>query len=274
MPWKKVWGILLGIVEVLNAITTVISLTNNNAIFSVGNWLPIGATIFFISTFALLGLGYWMIRDKEKIKQWKTKSVKPYEPNDAVILDGFEFHPHRESITWFKEELRKTQTAWCLWCAGGTAWNNKVLDIGSIRRVVLASPNEKVMIKKLAETVHEEADYVTSSIERVTKGAKLKGIDIRWWEGLSCNTLVFGNPNDDDAWVMFDLVMPNLPDNERPQVKIWKNRLPALYSSLLTVFNEIWDKSDKSLLINPAKTNTQDITLGSEYGDAKAPPNL
>ena len=168
-----------------------------------------------------------------------------------IILEGFEFHPHREGIKWFKDELARAKEVWCLWIAAGTALNNKVLDIRSIKRVVLASPNEKVMIDKIAEGVSETSKRVIDSIESVTTSAKPKGIEVRWWEGLSCNIMVFGNPNDIDAWVMLDLVLPTLSDEQRPVVRIWKSRMPELYKNLLSVYNEIWDKSDKTLEIRP-----------------------
>ena len=86
--WKRIWAIFWVAVEVLNAVATVANLATNKSLFGITNWLPIGAIIFFLATFALLLWGYWLIRDR--IRKQTTQEQKNIQL-DRVI---FGLHPY------------------------------------------------------------------------------------------------------------------------------------------------------------------------------------
>ena len=74
------------------------------------------------------------------------KQSKQIGTNDPVKLEGFEFHPHRESIAWFKDEIGRAREVWCLWQVGGMAKDNDVLGIRSIKKLILLDPTMSILL--------------------------------------------------------------------------------------------------------------------------------
>ncbi len=167
--------------------------------------------------------------------------------NLPIILDGFEFYPHRQSMAWFKAEVQGAREVWCLWNAGGTARNNLVLaEVRSMKRLILASPEEdNPAVSQFAHAMNEKCEFIIKTTKEVTAIAQQNKITVRWWKGLACNLMVFGNPQDDDAWVIVDIVLPFLSAEQRPQIRIWKSRFPMLYGKLLAVYSEMWNDRTK-----------------------------
>jgi hypothetical protein len=189
------------------------------------------------------------LRQKENIEQ----IIEPIKPNAPIDLDGFSFSGERKPIQWFKNELQNAREVWCLWFSGGNALNNGLLESGKIKKIVLTSPNETDMINKLgSEAWGEKPNNMVENILRLTEICRNK-IEVRWWEGLSSNVMVFFNPNDDDAKVLIDLKIHHLTDDQRPQIIIWKSRMPDMYKRLRVAYDYIWEKSDKTLIYNQPK---------------------
>ncbi len=223
-------------------------ITGGAVVWSILSKLP--APIIFVIGLAVFSLILFILKISRGILSRKPKDAQETKvqltTNQPIILDGFEFYAHRESMAWFKDEISKAKEVWCFWIAGGTAKQNDVLGIRTITRLILADPDEdNPAVDQIVTRMPDGAttEEIRDMIRQLAKIANERKIPTRFWNGFPCDLMVFANPMRDDAWVLLDIVLPHLSADQRPQIRIWKFRFPQLYNNLLSVYNEIWDNS-------------------------------
>jgi hypothetical protein len=206
----------------------------------------IGILAIFIATIFAVA---WYL---PKLKSRKTsideisKNIDISVINNSILLKDFEFHPQRESHNWFIDQLKKAKNeVWCIWCVGGSALDNQYLEVGKIKKIILANPDDNELMLNFTDSNPDMAERHKKSIVTLTKLAPSKGAEVRWWKGVSCNSLVLGDPNEAEGWIILDVLLPNLADSHRVLTVIYKKRFPELYNRLRDVFDKMWDKSEK-----------------------------
>jgi hypothetical protein len=249
---KRIYEIFFLVVAIMDVINTAVQWSTKA--YSLGlsreSWLAIGGIVFFMMGLALMGV--YVFRREDKKGNRPHVSNKPgkekFSPNMLVLDKGFEFYPQRQSIAWLKGELSKASEVRCFWIAGGTAKQNDVLGIRTITQLILADPSEdNPAIDQIVTRMPDGAtpQHIREMIRELSDIALQRGIRVRLWTGFPCDIMVFANPTGDDAWVLMDMVLPHLSADQRPQFRIWKRRFPQLYKNLLSVYDQIWDKSQE-----------------------------
>ena len=241
--WKRIWAIFWVAVEVLNAVATVANLATNKSLFGITNWLPIGAIIFFLATFALLLWGYWLIRDR--IRKQTTQEQKNIQLDRVILQEGFEFFPSRDMLSKhhaLSEVVKSADAIWALWRTGTEAYVTSALRSGHIKRLIMPDIKSPCL-EFIALAAEKKPEDFVDEVRKLTKEAIDAKVEIRWFSGLTANSLLIYDPYSDDSLIQVEVIYPYARAKSWSSFRITKREYPQLFGELMEAFDKIWAKS-------------------------------
>lgn len=169
---------------------------------------------------------------------------------------GFEFYISREALGTqrpLRQQLKSAQEVWALWITGEQhGYMETLKGKGNLERLILANPDPKrSSLEFYAKAFNmNNTKKITTDIRNTTKLAKEKGIDIKWFEGLTSYTMIIGNPlsSKGEGWAHVEsIVAPVNPIGVdiRPSFRIAQRHHPEPFEILVKVYDDLWNNKSE-----------------------------
>lgn len=172
------------------------------------------------------------------------------------------FKPIGKEIPPLEVAIKQSKEVWGMWFTG-----DQILQLGliegrsSIKKIMLMKPGSKAF-EKSAELTHVSKDDIKKEILMLTKRAKHKGIEIRWYFEHQGIGLTLYEPEDNNAWCYWQELVDQRPRDARTSYTTSRKKEEGLYNSKLEQFNRIW--FDDNLSEYPKKEEYESFDM-SEY---------
>jgi hypothetical protein len=202
-------------------------------------WAIIGAVIFFASIISLI-LGYHNEHKRteaslqSQIEQFNkspidSNLIKPKnltQPQDIITNDKNDFIPE------LRDSVKNAKVVWGMWHSGDKMKNEKLLEIGTIKRVLLLDPNNNEALIHAVSKAKEIFDDVVVQIKSTTKAATKNKIPVKWYKEYNDTSISIYDPNPDkyidgemipsspEAYIIVQVLEPTIPRDLRQIYKI------------------------------------------------------
>jgi len=182
--------------------------------------------------------------------------LPPIETDEGFIKLpelGFEFYSGRDALGKTRplgKQLKSTDTIWALWNTGTVAYLEVTAEVGGLKRLFLPHP-DKSSLQLFAESFNLTWESCASDIRNLTKVALDKKVDVRWFKGLTTDTIMIGNPYSDDGWIQVETVIACAPAFSCPSFRITKHNQPEPFDTLVKAYDKLWN--DKKKCIEPPR---------------------
>lgn len=161
----------------------------------------------------------------------------------AIKLPIREFYESRGQLEPVERELENIEELWAAWHTGPYASLEAFFPTGRQGRILLTKPSSSV-VEPLAKVGERDADSMTGVIKGITQRALQKGLDVRWLDGLVCNSLIIANPKKDSAWARLEVLIPDQPPKKRPSFRVEKASSKDLFETFYYAFEGMWNASE------------------------------
>jgi hypothetical protein len=152
------------------------------------------------------------------------------------------FYEERDSLTSATEELKDVQELWAAWHSGTVAHTKEFFPKGRKGRLILTHP-KSVQMKELEKVSEKSAEGLATDIKELTKALIEKSVDVKWFDGPVCNSILVANPKSNSAWIRVEIVVPKKPAGKRPSFLVKKASNKKLFDTLYESYIEMWNAS-------------------------------
>lgn len=135
-------------------------------------------------------------------------------------------------------ELKKVTSCWVVMVAGTHFIDMDQTYMNRIHRVLLMSP-ESPSISAVAKVSGYAERELDSLVTRATEIAKERCAKVQWYDSPPFSA-VFGDPEDDKAWVRVRVFLPYVTPGSFPHLVVSKAENPELFNTLKNVFEGLW----------------------------------
>lgn len=162
---------------------------------------------------------------------------------------------HTLAIPSRREALESAKVAWGLWHTGTRMRIDLLLEVKSLRRVLLLEPNaQNPSLGYISTKSKNPVDWIIGEIMATTKVALDNGIDVRWYFTARESALTIYDPTpvgdkpcSENAWMYVEYFTPSVGVDQRKGHIIHnsgkdKNRFMGYYKE----YEDIWNDSNKS----------------------------
>lgn len=196
-------------------------------------WGVIGLALFFIAVAAIL-YGFYRTQTKGSEATFNSSQVQTIE-----FFDGRDSLSKRYPLS---NVLKSADTIWALWNTGTQAYVVDAVRSGRIERLILPHV-ERSSLQFLAYATDKRAEDFKVEIRRLTREAMGANVSVRWFPGLTGNTLMIGNPRSNNAWVHVETVVQFTTASDRPSFRLERSKNEHLFTVLLEAYERIWEAS-------------------------------
>jgi hypothetical protein len=162
---------------------------------------------------------------------------------NAIKFPIAAFYADREYIEPVTEELKGINEIWVAWHAGTVAYTKAFFPEGRNGRIIPTDPSSKHM-EMLGKVGGKSAAEQASDIKALTKKTlETKGIDVRWFDGPVCNSLIIADPKSNKAWIRVELLVPYQSVGKRPSFRVEKSKNNELFNTFYDSYGTIWESS-------------------------------
>ncbi len=178
---------------------------------------------------------------------WQVKRAK--QPKQVAKIKEAEMIPSR------REALESAKVAWGLWHTGTRMRIDFLLEVESLRRVLLLEPNaQNPSLGYISTKSKNPVDWIIGEIRATTKVALDNDIDVRWYFTARESALTIYDPTpvgdkpcSENAWIYVEYFAPSVGVDQRKGHIIHnsgkdKNRFMGYYKE----YEDIWNDSNKS----------------------------
>lgn len=151
-----------------------------------------------------------------------------------------------------KQIFKNTKTIWAYWHTGTIAWSYGLLDEKlqpqPLRRLIMPNPYGSAP-DVLARIGGKEPSDLVKDIEAMTREAVKANIPVKWFDGDLSNTLMLGEPLDQDdhigdkEWAQSEWLFFKVSADERPSFWAPREEYEMLVLSLHKTFTTMWNQS-------------------------------
>lgn len=179
-------------------------------------WLPPGAA-------ALLGRAYAVIMRK------------------VIGVTGAKVFPDLESLKELyplQQTFTESGNVYGLWLSGQGVLRQVKPGKSKIQKLVFPEPSLPAL-EGLEAAIGENLD-LPSRIQRMTRTASDKGVQVRWLDYWPGYTLTIGRPLSDDGWMHVEPIIPYATPNNRPILRLHRGKHDGEFSTYWGSFVAMW----------------------------------
>ncbi len=183
---------------------------------------------------------------------YRFKNPKIRSKGKALII--------QQSTTSRREALESATIAWGLWHTGTRMRIEKLLELPSLKRVLILEPNpDNPSVGEVAEKSNEKPNTIISYIRDTTNEALNNGIDTRWYFKARGDSLTIYDstpvedadgtlkPCSENAWTYIEYFHPRVGVDQRKGSCIYnKGKDKNLFNAYYREYEDIWNDSSKS----------------------------
>ncbi len=198
---------------------------------------------------------------------WQVKRAK--QPKQIAKIKEAEIIPSR------REALEMARVAWGLWNTGTRMRIEKLLEIESLKRVLILEQNPtNPAIQEVAKRAREKPDSIISQIRETTIESLENGVKVRWYFKSRMNlftiydsTPIEGDngelkPCSENAWIFIESFDPFIGVDQRRGECIYnKGKGRNLFDGYYREYEDIWNDPNKSVEPSITEDKTNPSTL-------------
>lgn len=235
---RNLWGIFWGGVELVNAIATVATLVRGQPLFGLASWLPFGAGIFFIATFALFGWGYWTLKEKKDRKLEGSEKL-PKVPTAEFYPSRREFNKSRGDLLAVIAPCREV---WLAWWTGSKNWQDEVFEEPNVKKLIIQHPGYG-LVETFAKAEEGDIEVYKRNIVATTSRAFDNNVPVVWVQEAIIG-LIIAKEKDGKGWARAEYFIPHsVTPNAYPSFIVYENNENEkdLYKRLCKSYEAMFD---------------------------------
>ncbi|MBI2831608.1 MAG: hypothetical protein HYX79_05050 [Chloroflexi bacterium] len=167
----------------------------------------------------------------------------------AIKLPIKAFYESRKELEPVENQLANVGELWAAWHTGPYANFEAFFPVGRSGRILLTKPSPSIM-QALSTVGERDADSMKHVIIEVTRKAQQNGLEIKWFDGPICNSIIIADPRKDNAWARLDVLVPKQPPQKRPSFLVEKRQSKELFETLYRSFEKMWAASEEPDLVS------------------------
>lgn len=158
------------------------------------------------------------------------------------------FYEKREGWQDIIDRVTNSKEVWCAWHTGRVA-STQISSFFSLKikyRLLLMDPQCQALIELTKVLTTDTVVNMKADINTLTQAiGENNSIQWKYFDGPIMNSIIIGNPNDEDGWANVEPHIPLQDVGLRPSFIIEKKTSPTLFKTLVNSHEAMWQKGTK-----------------------------